>query len=40
MSFPEGYALPATHREAIHLLGNAVPPKQAAWVIGAVLAAA
>ena len=33
MSFPETYQLPATHKLAIHLLGNAVCPEQARQII-------
>jgi DNA (cytosine-5)-methyltransferase 1 len=37
MGFPDGYDLPATRSEAIHLLGNAVPPPLAKYVISQVL---
>lgn len=40
MTFPEGYILPASHREAMHMLGNAVAPVQACDVINAIRAAA
>lgn len=40
MSFPAGYRLPANIETANRLLGNAICPKQAAAVIGAVLEAA
>lgn len=39
MGFPESYALPAKRSEAIHLLGNAVPPPLAKHVISHVVAA-
>ncbi len=37
MGFPENYQLPTTHKESIHLLGNAVCPPVAAAVVRAVL---
>lgn len=37
MGFRDGYQLPARHRDAVHLLGNAVPPPLAAHVICAVV---
>lgn len=40
MGFPADYALPNNSREAMHLLGNAVPPTAARDVIAAVLRAA
>ena len=40
MAFPAGYHLPATRHEAIHMLGNAVSPPHAAWVIRRLLEAA
>ncbi|MEE1653774.1 MULTISPECIES: DNA cytosine methyltransferase [Brachymonas] len=33
MGFPVDYKLPAQHREAVHLLGNAVCPPVAATII-------
>ncbi len=36
MGFPHGYQLPETHREAIHMLGNAVVPPVARDVIEAL----
>jgi DNA (cytosine-5)-methyltransferase 1 len=33
MGFPEGYALPRTKRQAVHMLGNAVCPPVAAEVV-------
>lgn len=36
MSFPPGYLLPARRREAIHMLGNAVPPLMARAVLAEV----
>ena len=38
MGFPESYILPSTHRESVHMLGNAVCPPVAAKVIKAVMA--
>lgn len=40
MGFPEGYRLPATHRDAVHLLGNAVCPPVACDLICAIRRAA
>lgn len=40
MSFPDGYQLPAAHRECVHMLGNAVPPPMARDVTLALKAAA
>lgn len=40
MGFPEGYLLPTTHREAVHLLGNAVCPPVARDLIQAIKEAA
>ena len=40
MTFPETYRLPENGREAMHMLGNAVPPLAAAEVITALRAAA
>lgn len=40
MTFPASYELPADHRTAVHLLGNAVPPMAAKAVFEAVRAAA
>jgi len=40
MTFPDEYRLPARSRDAMHLLGNAVPPKAAREVITALLEAA
>ncbi len=40
MGFPEGYALPERHREAVHMLGNAVVPQVACDVICALREAA
>ena len=40
MSFPEGYKLPESHRDAVFMLGNAVPPVLARDVIQALWRAA
>lgn len=40
MGFPDEYLLPENHREAVHLLGNAVCPPVAADIIQAIKAAA
>lgn len=40
MGFPDGYLLPATHKEAVHLLGNAVCPPVARDLIQAIKEAA
>jgi DNA (cytosine-5)-methyltransferase 1 len=40
MGFPAGYRLPATHKEAVHLLGNAVVPPVARDLIEAIRKAA
>lgn len=40
MGFPSGYRLPTTHKDAVHLLGNAVCPPVAADVIQALRKAA
>lgn len=40
MGFPESYMLPETHREAVHLMGNAVCPPVVTDLIDAVLTAA
>jgi DNA (cytosine-5)-methyltransferase 1 len=40
MSFPEDYCLPNNHRQAVHMLGNAVCPKVARNVINALREAA
>ncbi len=40
MGFPAGYQLPATHKDAVHLLGNAVCPPVARDVIQALQEAA
>jgi DNA (cytosine-5)-methyltransferase 1 len=40
MGFPPWYKLPATHKESVHMLGNAVCPPQAADVINAIKEAA
>lgn len=40
MGFAREYRLPARRSEAIHLLGNAVSPPQAAWVLERLLEAA
>ncbi len=40
MGFPAGYRLPALHREAVHLLGNAVCPPVATEIINALKRAA
>jgi DNA (cytosine-5)-methyltransferase 1 len=40
MGFPAGYKLPEQHRAAVHMLGNAVPPKMAREVILALKEAA
>lgn len=36
MGFPDDYKLPAQHRAAVHMLGNAVPPPMACDVISAI----
>lgn len=36
MTFPPGYHLPKARREAIHMLGNAVPPLMARGIVGAI----
>jgi DNA (cytosine-5)-methyltransferase 1 len=40
MGFPDDYRLPAQHRAAVHMLGNAVCPPVARDVIAALRAAA
>jgi DNA (cytosine-5)-methyltransferase 1 len=40
MGFPDDYRLPATHRTAMHMLGNAVVPQVAADVLDALRRAA
>lgn len=40
MGFPDGYLLPSTHKEAVHLLGNAVCPPVARDLIQAIKEAA
>lgn len=40
MGFPAGYQLPPTHREAVHMLGNAVCPPVARDLINALRVAA
>lgn len=40
MAFPASYALPEQHKEAVQMLGNAVPPPMARDVIRAALRAA
>jgi len=40
MGFPSGYRLPSTHKEAVHLLGNAVCPPVACDLITAIKEAA
>lgn len=40
MGFPADYILPAAHRDAVHMLGNAVAPPAARDVILAMIAAA
>lgn len=40
MGFPADYRLPTAHRDAVHLLGNAVCPPVAADIIGAIREAA
>jgi DNA (cytosine-5)-methyltransferase 1 len=40
MGFPAGYQLPALHRDAVHLLGNAVCPPVATDIINALKRAA
>lgn len=40
MGFPGSYQLPPTRSQAIHLLGNAVPPKAAEQLVGAIMAQA
>ncbi len=40
MAFPQGYQLPKRRDVAIHMLGNAVSPLQAGWVLGRLLEAA
>lgn len=37
MGFPAGYRLPTTHKDAVHLLGNAVCPPVAADLIAALM---
>jgi DNA (cytosine-5)-methyltransferase 1 len=37
MGFPADYRLPTTHKEAVHLLGNAVCPPVAADVIASLI---
>lgn len=40
MTFPDDYTLPDNSRDAMHLLGNAVPPTAAREVVAALLGAA
>lgn len=40
MGFPDGYRLPANHKDALHMLGNAVCPPVARDVINAIKEAA
>lgn len=40
MGFPTGYRLPPDKRTAVHLLGNAVCPPVATWILNRVLEAA
>jgi DNA (cytosine-5)-methyltransferase 1 len=40
MGFPDGYILPAQHKQAVHLLGNAVVPIVARDIINAITEAA
>ena len=40
MGFPDGYHLPASNKDAMHMLGNAVVPLVARDVINALRAAA
>jgi DNA (cytosine-5)-methyltransferase 1 len=40
MGFPDTYQLPADHKQAMHMLGNAVPPPAARDVITAIREAA
>ncbi len=40
MGFPPGYRLPPTRREAIHMLGNAVPPPLARGIVASLMRAA
>lgn len=40
MGFPDGYKLPPQHKQAIHLLGNAVVPVVARDILNAIKAAA
>jgi DNA (cytosine-5)-methyltransferase 1 len=40
MGFPKTYRLPAQHRQAVHMLGNAVCPPVARNVIAGVMEAA
>lgn len=40
MAFPEGYKLPDSHRDAVFMLGNAVPPTMARDVLQALRRAA
>ena len=40
MGFPAGYQLPARHKDALHMLGNAVVPPVARDVIEAIKEAA
>lgn len=37
MGFPDGYILPINQREAVHMLGNAVPPPLAGHVLSEIL---
>jgi DNA (cytosine-5)-methyltransferase 1 len=39
MGFPDGYQLPASHKDAVKVLGNAVPPPLARGVLSQVAAA-
>ncbi|MDP3908876.1 MAG: DNA cytosine methyltransferase [Gemmatimonadales bacterium] len=40
MGFPAGYRLPTRHKDAVHLLGNAVCPPVVAWLLGRLKEAA
>lgn len=39
MGFPDGYQLPSRHRDAVKVLGNAVPPPMARGILAQVAAA-
>lgn len=33
MGFPRGYILPASHKQAVHMMGNAVCPPVMEWIV-------